>query len=172
MTTWLAALLVASAPTYAPTPDDRFWAEIIANVGETPLAQLGSHRRAVRLVRAPVGLIVAAVVTLERTDTGVRVSVKESRDRRESGAMSRVVEVPLESWETLRPLADAGLWKQKAVVSARAKPSVHDGILWFVEGTRHGEYWGAVRHEPEDLAYVDLVSHILRLAGLADLVPR
>ena len=170
MNTLLVAVLSVSSVA-APSARDAFWTTILTNAGEKPLAALGGDR-ALRVVRVPLSLVTATIVTVERSETGVHLTVKESRDRREPSNTSRVLIAPLESWDSLRQVAEAALWKQREVLPAGSQPAMHDGVLWLVEGTRHGEHWAIVRHDPDDPAFLDFVSSILRLARLPDQVPR
>jgi hypothetical protein len=147
-----------------------FWDEFIQNAGEAPLRDRSATGRAIRLTRIPVGLITATVVTIERARDNVYVRVQTSPDRRTPGATTTTRTLPVEEWDALRPLAESGLWRQKAEGPATT-PSVHDGVVWRIEGIRGGEYWAIVRHEPRDAAVLELVEHILRVAGKGDEVP-
>lgn len=147
-----------------------YWDEFIRNAGEAPLRATSATDRAIRLTRIPVGLITATVVTIERAQDTVRVRVQTSPDRRKPGATTKSYRLPAEEWEVLRPLAEAGLWRQKAE-ALTTTPTVVDGVVWRLEGVRGGDYWAIVRHEPKDAAVLELVGHILRLAGKGDEVP-
>ena len=147
-----------------------YWDEFISNAGEAPLRNLKTNGRAIRLTRIPVGLITATVVTIERAKDEVHVRVRSSPDRRKPGATTKTYTLSTKEWDALRPFAEAGLWRQKAA-DPPTPPTVHDGVVWRIEGVRGGEYWAIVRQEPKDAAVLELIGRILRIAGKTDEVP-
>jgi hypothetical protein len=169
----LVALFSPGTPVYTgPPPGHEFWAELLVNAGESPLKDRCTDSPALRIVRAPEALVFSTVVTVVPTTGGAEVVLTRSRDRRREGAESRRLPVSPEQWQHIRRLADAGLWQQRAVAPSGAAPSSFDGVLWLAEGCRDGDYWVIVRHEPRDAAFVEFVAEVMRLAGLAEEVPR
>jgi hypothetical protein len=166
----MVSLAMADAsprPHAGPPPDHAFWSDIIAHSGARPL----SNGRALRLVRVPTGLITATIVTVEATGSEVRVDVRRVPDRRRPGASVQARVLSQDRYAILSDLARAGLWSQPATAPT-GKPEVQDGVLWFLEGTRSGEHWALVRHEPEDAAVQALCAEIMRIAGDPEQGPR
>jgi hypothetical protein len=161
------ASLVSPAQYTGPSPTLPFWRTLVAQAGEQALSQ----QRAVRLIRVPEGLISATIVTVEATPQGGRVTVREIPDRRKPGATSRSRAVSTEEYERVASLARAGLWSQ-ASVAPTGRPELHDGVLWYIEGVRHGDRHSIVRHEPTETSVLTLCSEMMELAGLADQSPR
>lgn len=167
----LTTLLSQSGRYSGPAPDDVFWHQLIAKSGEAPLRSLYPDGPALRLVRVPGALVFATVVTLEPAAHGARARVRQMPDRRESGSRLRTISVSSEQWEEVRRLAREGLWSQRAVAATGASPNMVDGVLWYIEGVRGGDYWAIVRHEPRDPAVVELCSFIMTRAQLPEESP-
>ena len=163
-----AARTQPSGPYTGPAPDLPFWRDVIKRAGETPLDPSMS---AIRVVWAPEALIYAAVITIENDGEGALVRVRRLPDRRKAGASTSDRRIGFGEWEELRQLVDAGVWRQQPTAPTEAPPNMMDGVLWYAEATRGGLSHAISRHEPCNPDVVNLLSRVVKIAGMAEEQP-
>jgi hypothetical protein len=92
------------------------------------------------------------------------------QDRRKAGAAVRSRKLSQDRYDILSQLAKVGLWG-KTATAPTGKPEVTDGVLWYLEGSREGERYAIVRHEPNDPEIRALCAEFMSIIGEPDEVP-